>query len=209
MSILSGSPQYANADSLSQGIPYNNVDGKLVNIDSSNYSGEFGSNETSLQYGLPSIRNNVLAADASRIMSGGAKKSKTLRRKIKNITNKYRMPKTKRNAIKRRLSRKYGRRTGKKRTIRRSRVNKRLICHKKHHHTKKCYRRVKSSRRQRGGYYDQYSNDIPNTPGYTTGSVLSPSESMLANPVPINKFSNLTNCIDNYDYNTNKGFQFW
>ena len=154
MSILSGAPQYANADSLNQGIPYNNVDGKLVNIDSSSYSGGFGSNETSLQYGLPSIRNNVLAADASRIMSGGAKKSKTLRRKIKNITNKYRMPKTKRNAIKRRLSRKYGRRTGKKRTIRRSRVNKRLICHKKHHHTKKCYRRVKSSRRQRGGYYD-------------------------------------------------------
>lgn len=209
MSVLSGAPQYANANSLSQGTPYNNIDGNLVNIDSSSYSGGFGSNETGLQYGLPSVRNNVLAADASRIMSGGAKKSKTLRRKIKNITNKYRMPKTKRNAIKRRLSRKYGRRNGKKHTIRRSRIKKRLICHKKHHHTKKCYRRVKSSRRQRGGYYDQYSNDIPNTPGYSTGSVLSPSESMLANPVPINKFSNLTNCVDNYDYNTNKGFQFW
>jgi hypothetical protein len=209
MSILSGASQYANANSLSQGTPYNNVDGNFVNIDGSSYSGGFGSNETSLQYGLPSIHNNVLAADASRNMSGGAKKSKTLRRKIKNITNKYRMPKTKRNAIKRRLTRKYGRRTGKKRTITRSRINKRLICHKKHHHTNKCYRRVKSSRHQRGGYYDQYSNDIPNTPGYATGSVLSPNESMLANPTPIHKFSNLTNCVDNYDYTTNKGFQFW
>ena len=209
MSILNGAPQYANADSLNQGTPYSNIDGKLVNIDNSSYSGGFGSNETSLQFGLPAIRNNVDAANASRIMSGGGKKSKTLRRKIKNITNKYRMPKTKRNAIKRRLSRKYGRRTGKKRTARRNRSSKRCICSKKHRHGKKCYRRVKSSRRQKGGYYDQYSNNIPNTPGYSTGSALSPNESMLANPVPIQKVSNLTNCVDNYDYNTNKGFQFW
>jgi hypothetical protein len=62
--------------------------------------------------------------------------------------------------------------------------------------------------KQRGGYH-QYQSNIPNTPSYSTGGHLSASSSALANPVPHKVLSNCTNCVDNYNANTNKGFQFW
>jgi len=75
--------------------PLSNVNGNFVNVDSSNWTGRFGSNETSRQFALPNnFSSNPAAANASKInnMQGGSNKKHTLRKKIKNIINKYRMP---------------------------------------------------------------------------------------------------------------------
>jgi hypothetical protein len=66
-------------------------------------------------------------------------------------------------------------------------------------------RRSKRSRRQRGGY-SQYQNNMPMTPTYSTGGVLSAANLGLANPVPYKVLSNCTNCVDNYNHFTNSGF---
>ena len=64
-------------------------------------------------------------------------------------------------------------------------------------------RKLRRSRRQRGGY-SQYQNNQPFSLNYSTGGQLSPSLSALANPVPIDKITN--NAIDNYNHYTNTGF---
>lgn len=64
---------------------------------------------------------------------------------------------------------------------------------------------------QKGGYH-QYMGNVPNTPSYAVGGPtgqLSASNSALANPPPITTLSNCTNCVDNYNHMTNKGFQLW
>lgn len=175
--------------------PFNNVNQHLVNIDASNWPGGFSSNETSLQFGLPAMRNNVQAAAASALQKGGARK--TLRKKIKNIAKKYKMPKRKQKSMKRRLKRslKGGYLIGKTK-----RVGKRSSS--------------SSSRNKRGGgTYHQYGSQIPNTPSYSTpGFSLKANNLGLANPPPIDRIggsSKYTNCIDNYNHYTNGGAQFW
>jgi hypothetical protein len=76
---------------------------------------------------------------------------------------------------------------------------------KRHHRKSKktVSRRRKSTKRQRGGYA-QYMSNVPYTPSYSTGGPLSANNSALANPVP---YQPTNNCVDNYNYNTNKGFQ--
>ena len=67
-------------------------------------------------------------------------------------------------------------------------------------------RRTKHRRhRQRGGY-SQYQNNMPMTPTYSTGGVLSAGNLGLANPVPYKVLDNCTNCVDNYNHFTNSGF---
>lgn len=178
--------------------PFNNVNQHLVNIDASNWSGGFSSNETSLQFGLPAMRNNVQAAGASALQKGGARK--TLRKKIKNIAKKYKMPKRKQKSMKRRLKRTFkgGYLIGKTKRV-----------------GKKSSSSVSSSSRKKrgGGTYHQYGSQIPNTPSYSTpGFSLGSKNLGLANPPPIREIgssSKYTNCIDNYNHNTNKGYQFW
>jgi hypothetical protein len=110
----------------------------------------------------------------------GGKKRTIYRRKIKNITNMYKMNK-KRKSIKRK-----GKRTKRRLSRRSTRTRSR-------------------SRRQRGGYA-QYQNNLPNTPSYSLGGKLSPNMSALANPPPLQRLSNCTNCVDNYSYFKNSGF---
>jgi hypothetical protein len=170
--------------------PLSNIDPKYVNVTNSNDPRGFGSNETNRQWGLSGVSNNAQAAAASALMGG----SKTLRRKIKNIANKYKKMKGGKSrkmtlgSIKRRLAKiiKFGK-------------------SKRHHYKSKktVSRRRKGTKRQRGGY-SQYMSNIPYTPSYSTGGVLSPNLSALANPVP---YQPTNNCVDNYNYNTNKGFQ--
>jgi hypothetical protein len=172
--------------------PLSNIDSKYVNVTNSNDPRGFGSNETNRQFGLSGVSNNAQAAAASALMGGA--RSKTLRRKIKNIANKYKKMKGGKSrkmtlgSIKRRLAKiiKFGK-------------------SKRHHYKSKktVSRRRKGTKRQRGGY-SQYMSNIPYTPSYSTGGVLSPSLSALANPVP---YQPTNNCVDNYNYNTNKGFQ--
>ena len=74
-------------------IPNSNINGNFVNKDNSHYPGGFGSNQIPGLPGLAGAKYNVDAA-AARVpgicMSGGGKK---LKRKIKNITKIYKMPK--------------------------------------------------------------------------------------------------------------------
>ena len=180
--------------------PNSNVNGNFINKDNSNYSGGFGSNEIPGLPGLAGAKYNVDAA-AARVpgicMSGGGKK---LKRKIKNITKRYKMPrksmKRKVSGMKRRIKASLSRAVGRARAMSRSRGRYIGMAGG---------RRSRRSRRQRGGY-SQYQNNLPMTNTYSTGGVLSASNLGLANPVPYQVLSNCTNCVDNYNHFTNSGF---
>jgi len=172
--------------------PLSNIDPKYVNVTNSDDPRGFGSNETNRQWGLSGISNNAQAAAASAI-KGGAR-SKTLRRKIKNIANNYKKMKG-----------------GKSRKMTLGSIKRRLAKiiklgkSKRHQYKSKktVSRRRRGTKRQRGGY-SQYMSNVPYTPSYSTGGPLSANLSALANPVP---YQPTNNCVDNYNYNTNKGFQ--
>jgi hypothetical protein len=99
-------------------------------------------------------------------------------------------------SIKSRIKAKYGSRSrgkgkGRGRTMGKSRMSAR--------------RRTGSRRRQRGGY-SQYQNNLPMTPTYSVGGVIPASQLGLANPPPIQVLPNCTNCVDNLNAYTQKGF---
>ena len=186
--------------------PFESVNGKLVNIDASTWPGSFGSTETSLQFGLPAVRNNVSAAAASAIR-GGSRKRKTMRRKIKNIANKYRMPERKRRSMKKRLRKSIMNLKGGY-IISKSKKNKRR--RSSSNSISSGRGRGRGSKKIRGGAYHQFGSQIPNTPSYATpGFKVGPSDSALAVAVPYSVNCITGNCTDNYNHFTNKGFQFW
>jgi hypothetical protein len=68
---------------------------------------------------------------------------------------------------------------------------------------------------QKGGYH-QYMGNVPATATYSVaGQTLGAANSALANPAPITKLSNCTNCVDNYNHYptaghpNGSGFQLW
>lgn len=181
--------------------PSANINPNLVNVDNSSYSGGFGTTETSRNF--PSVLNklpisNVEAAAASKIQSGGKtrKNKNSFKLKIKNIVNKYKKMKSKFSRkmtlkkMKRRLSKMFG--------MKKSR-------HTRHSRKHRMSRKMK----MRGGGYHQYMGNVPNTPVYSTGGVLPPSQLALANPVPFEVLKNTGNCTDNYNHFTNSGKQIW
>lgn len=164
--------------------PLSNINGKFVNVDNSNSPATFSSNEIPGLPGLAGAKNNVDAAagvvPGICLFKGGAKK---LKRKIKNITRKYKMKGTKRlRSLKKKI--------------------RHMTKSKKSHHRRHNRR---TRRRQRGGY-GQYQNNLPLTPTYSVGGVLPASQLGLANPPPIKVLPNCTNCIDNYSRYLNSGF---
>jgi hypothetical protein len=171
--------------------PYNSS--PYVNGASSNYSGSFSSNEIPGLPGLAGSKSNIDAA-AGIVpgicnFKGGAKKLKS---KIKNITKYYKKMKAgsrKMKSFKSRLRRRMA-----SRSMARGRAG-----------GKRTMRRRRSGTRQRGGY-SQYQNNLPNTPVYSVGGILPASQLALANPPPITTLCNTTNCIDNYNHFTGKGF---
>ena len=172
--------------------PFSYVNGKFVNLDSSNSPATFGSNEVSGCPGLVGTKNNVDAAagvypGASILFKGGAKK---LKRKIKNITKHYKMKggSRRRKSLRNKLKSRYASKSASRVSRIKTRRNKRY------------------SRRQRGGYA-QYQNNMPFTPSYQVAGVNLPSNHLgLANPPPIKMLPNCTNCVDNYNHYTNTGF---
>ena len=177
-------------------VPNSNINGDFINKDNSHYPGGFGSNQIPGLPGLAGAKYNVDAA-AARVpgicMSGGGKK---LKRKIKNITKRYKMPKK---SMKKKVS-------GMKRKIRASLA--RAISRSRHmarSRSRAMARGKRKTRRQRGGY-SQYQNNLPMTNSYSTGGILSASNLGLANPVPYQALSNCTNCVDNYNHFKNSGF---
>ena len=126
-------------------------------------------------------------------ITGGAKR---LKQKIKNITRKYKMGSKR--SVKRMKSRIKSRYIGRSRSVSRSRNGgkKRRITNKS---------KNKSKKAQRGGNYSQFMNNLPNTPSYSLGSLLSSAASGLASPPPFNQLPNCTNCVDNYNHYTKMG----
>lgn len=175
--------------------PLANVNPDYVNVTNSNDPKNFGSNETNRQWGLSGVSNNVQAAAASALKGGARTRTHSLRRKIKNIANKYKKMKGGKSrkmtlgSIKRKLS-----------SILRMGKSKRRHAKKS---KKNVSRRHRTTKRQRGGY-SQWMSNIAYTPSYSTGGQLSANESALANPVP---FKATNNCVDNYNHYTNKGYQ--
>jgi len=171
-----------------QTAPFSNINLKYAS-DGTHYPGNFGSIESSTPFGLPgALRNNAHAANASTMVGG-----KNLKYNKKNITNKY---KCKSMTLSNRRGLKMKTKTNMKKT-------KRSVKSKS--------KRAKSSRRNvktmKGGVYHQFGSQTPSNASYSTGGVLSAKYSMLAKPVPFQKITD--NVVDNYNYNTNKGFQFW
>lgn len=169
----------------------------LVNIDSSTYSGNLFTstvdprtvNPNSLP--LPAT-SNVAAANASKFMMNGGKKydkknwkkndrkSKQIyRKKINKISRMYKMKGSRKN-VSRRV-----------RQIK-SRVRSRFVSRTKGSRAK--HMRRHRTKRQRGG-----TNNMPFSNSYSTGGVLSPSLSALANPPPFAKLDN-TNCPSSYNH---------
>ena len=173
-------------------IPNSNINSNYINKDNSHYPGGFGSNEVPE---LSGAKYNVDAA-ASRIpgITGGGRKK--IKRKIKNITKRYKMSKKKISSVKRKIKSKISRAIGRTRAASLARTRS-LAGGRKHRKTHK--------RRQRGGY-SQYQNNLPMTPTYSTGGILSANDLGLANPVPYKILSNDTNNIDNYNHFLGKGF---
>ena len=157
----------------------------LVNLDASHYSGSaFTSTVDPRSVNpnvLPSITSNIQAANASRFFGG-----KINRKKINKISRKYKLKGSRRHHSKRMKSRVKSRYSNRRRSHKRSAKRGR-------------------NRGQRGGYA-QYQNNMPYTPSYSTGGLLSPSLSALATPVPYQLNSNCTNCVDNYNHFTGQGF---
>ena len=101
-------------------------------------------------------------------------------------------------SVKRMKSRIKARYIGRSRSVSRSRYGgkKRRNTHKNKSTNKKA---------QRGGNYSQFMNNLPNTPSYSLGSLLSSAASGLASPPPFNQLPNCTNCVDNYNHYTKMG----
>jgi hypothetical protein len=136
----------------------------FVNSTSQNNPSSFGSNETSLEFGLPNqYRGNVAAANAS-LQRGGRI---SLARKIKNIVNKYKVSMSVKKRTLSKLRKKYG-------SVKRRKSQKK--------------RNARTKRRQRGGY-TQFGSNTPLCMGYSSAGVnLSASNLGLANPPPITAY---------------------
>ena len=177
----------SNASNLGYGkiVPLSNINGNYVNVHNSHSAQNFGSKvipgtPPGPLPGLSGTKDNVMAAQGKYPgLKGG---SKLLKRKIKNITKKYKMKggSRKRHSLRKRIRTKY------------SKLNK-------------SHKRRQTKRRQRGGYA-QYQNNMPMTPTYSVGGVLNSNDLALANPPPIKVLGNCTNCTDNYNHFTNTGF---
>jgi hypothetical protein len=161
--------------------PY--VGGQFVNSTNSQYAGNFGSNET--QGG--SVCNN------SMMRGGGTKWQDSVRRKIKNITRKYRkMAKKRSKSMRKRMRSRYSSKTKSK-----SRNYKGGYTYKS-----KSSRKSSGKKRQSGGYA-QYGSNMPYPSSYSLGGNLSASQSSLATPPP---FAANAAEVDNYNRFTNQGF---
>jgi hypothetical protein len=201
-------------------IPNSNVNPQFVNRDSSNYAGGFGSNEIPGLPGLAGAKNNIDAA-ASFVPGICLMKGGKLKKKIKNITKMYKMKNKK--TLKHKFK-KFGNKIKSiaNRSITRARslaISRGFSGGKLNKRTRSKSKRSKKMNKNKiffgGSYpqsipyppgYSQYQNNLPLTPTYSVGGIISPKDVGLANPPPISVLSNCTNCVDNYNHFTNKGF---
>jgi hypothetical protein len=187
--------------------PFNNS--SYVNGTNSNYSGSFSSNEIPGLPGLAGAKSNIDAAagivPGICLFKGGAKR---LKRKIKNITKRYKMKggrksrKSLRHRVKSRALALAGGGRGYRRSRQMSLARTMAMARSRVGGTR---RRNNRKYRMKGG--SQYQNNLPMTQTYQVAGVNLPaSELGLANPPPIRVLPNCTNCVDNYNHFTGQGF---
>ena len=238
--------------------PFSNSNGNFINKFSENNPAFFSSNQIPGMQGLPGLGGAKLNTDAANgivpglcSFKGGAKGFK---RKIKNITKRYKMGKSKKsfvNSLTNSLTKgvksvttgvksvKKGVTKGVTKGVNNMKINsltnsltkgvskgvKSVTKGVKKGVTKSVKnlnslkgktrslalqfsggkrRNTRSHRRRQKGGYSQYQNNQPFNNTYSTGGNLSPSDSALASPVPIDKVFN--QAIDNYNAFTNRGF---
>jgi len=160
-----------------------------VNPDGSHNS-MFFSNTDTTRYGLPAASNNVAAANGQVSCQGGGKRrtkvlmakshKKINKRKIKNISNMYRM--------------KSRRHTKRMKRMLRSRANRKRRGTRRH-------------RMQRGGTYQQFGSNMAVGSSYTLNPNV---PSALANPMPFKSVSDCgdVNHFNNPATNSNAGSMF-
>lgn len=179
--------------------PLSNINGSYVNVHNSNNPANFSSNEISGLPGLAGAKSNIDAAAGNVpgicLFKGGAR---VFKRKIKNISKKYKMNRGSKKA--RSMKRKLKQRFSGSRSLGLSRGRSRAFAGGKKHR-----KRTHKKRGLKGGY-SQYQNNLPLTPSYSVGGVLSANQSALANPPPIQVLCPNGNCVDNYNHYTNSGF---
>ena len=180
--------------------PFSGVNGNFVNKFSSNNPANFGSNEIPGLPGLAGAKNNVDAAAGivpGICFTGGAK---AFKRKIKNITKRY---KKMGKSLKRNIKSLRKNLRSRMATASASASASASLAGGKRRKSRKSRKLRSRSRKLRGGYA-QYQNNQPFYNTYSVGGILSANESALANPAPIYKISN--EAIDNYNHMTNVGF---
>ena len=193
-------------------IGYGNIspyisDSKYTNTTSSNNPAIFTSTEIPGLPGLAGSKNNIDAAKGYTpgicLFKGG---NKIFKQKINKISRKYRMKSKKNiNRIKNKLRNKYSKKSKSKSHSNKSHKRK-LLRSKKMRHTRRRMYKGGSGMPSYPPGYAQYQNNQPITPTYSVGGILKPDNLGLANPPPIQLLSNCTNCVDNYNHYTGKGF---
>lgn len=183
---------------------HSSINGNLVNVDNSQYSGAAFTSRV-----IPSTVNpNVMPQPLTKgqaansyipCSSGGGRgkrrinfkstSKKIYKNKINNISSMYKMrgrkSRSRARSLKKRIRSRFLRKPSKSSSRKRNSKTRRSI--------------------MRGGYA-QYQNNLPMTQTYSLGGKLDPASSALANPPIYKTLSNCTNCVDNYSYFKNSGF---
>lgn len=162
--------------------PLNNVDGSLTNIDNS-HIGNIQSTNTSIPNGphtLPPPSDNVMSADGI-YLKGGRRRSR--RRSRRMFTRKH--------------NRRYRRRMRSRRHRRRMRSRRMFLGG--------AFQPAMSIPTYPNGYSQYMNNNGSVSNVYSTGGILSASDSALANPVPVQQLPNAT-VPDNLNHATLNAF---
>jgi hypothetical protein len=177
--------------------PY--TSGQFTNANSTQYAGNFGSNETNMKGGF---KNEALK-------NGALKNGVSIKRKIKNITKKYRkMSKKGTKRMKQRIRSKYlskARNGGKSKSkLNSRRLNSRKLKGGWIYRKSRRHSSSKQHKKLQHGGYSQYGSNMIQPSNYSVGGNLLPSQSSLANPPP---FVANSAEVDNYNHFTKSGFQ--
>jgi len=175
--------------------PWSNVNGRYVNVGNTHNPSNFGSNETSREFGLSGIVKNVKAAAASILgtnMKGGRTKKNKMSRKY--IMGKKSCLVSRGKSMIRRFT-KMAKTVGRK-LMRRKSSRKQSVRRRKQKHSA---RRNKRGSLMKGGGYLQYGSNAAANAAYQTGPFAAsglPAHGLLANPAPFSAVGG--NCPNAY-----------
>jgi hypothetical protein len=183
--------------------PLSNINGSLVNVDTSAPGNLIFQSKVAPQAVNPRILPGPVGRilGTNKLLVGGTKnkkrknniskiytmnKHKSFHRKIKTMKKIVKSMKEKSKLMRR-----------KAKTIKRHAKAMKRTAQKLDFHVTRVMRKHTCPGVQKGGIYNQYQNNVPFTPSYSTGGPLSPANSALANPVP---FKPTGGCIDNLNH---------